>query len=190
MNINDVTFVGYLAQDVKYSPGKDGKSSRATGRIAVNRMTPGEVDYFNFVVFGKKADALAKYGHKGKEMGLVGEMRMSTYKDSTGKPIERCELYVFKTHYGHDSENHKMMKAIRSGQLPPPLEPEAAPQTEQPQYNQQKLAQTIQSIIAADPSIQKALSKNHERAQKRQAQKQAPAAGARPKSQPDNPFSK
>ena len=71
--------------DIKYT--NDGKII-AKFNLAVNRGFKQEgqpdVDFFSIVAFGKTADFINKYFHKGMKAVITGELRNNHYTDNKG----------------------------------------------------------------------------------------------------------
>ena len=121
MDMNSVILVGRLAADVIYTPGTEGKASRAVGRLMVNRV-PGAngskgVDAIQIAAWGKHADNMAKYTSKGKELTIRGEIRTSYKKpEKDGEKGQNFfEVMVQHVSFGRDSTESKVMKALSTG---------------------------------------------------------------------------
>lgn len=86
--MNSVIMVGRLTAnpDIKYT--KDGNKAIAKFNLAVNRRFKQEgqpdVDFFSIVAFGKTADFINKYFHKGMKAVITGELRNNHYTDNKG----------------------------------------------------------------------------------------------------------
>lgn len=119
MDMNCVNLVGRLADNVLYTEGSDGRSSRAVGRLIVNRP-PGNdgvrrYDAIQIVAWGKHADNLARYTSKGKEIGVRGEIRTSAVapKKDGDEWKNYTEVLIQHISFGRDSQQAKLMKAIQ-----------------------------------------------------------------------------
>lgn len=93
--MNSVQLVGRLARDpdVKYS--QDGKA-HARITLAVDRRyrKDGEqnADFISCVAFGKTAEFIEKYFHKGMRMGLTGRIQTASYKNQQGNTIYTTDV--------------------------------------------------------------------------------------------------
>ena len=93
--MNKVFLSGRLTRDpeVKYS-----QSNTAFARvgIAVDRVFSKnkEVDFFNLVAFGKTAEFLGKWFHKGSKLLAEGRLQISKYKDKEGNERTSTEVVV------------------------------------------------------------------------------------------------
>jgi single-strand DNA-binding protein len=119
MDINQVTLVGRLAENVKYTQGTDATSSRAVARLIVNRP-PGKngerrYDAIQVVAWGVHADNMASYTSKGKELAITGELRVNNVAPTTpqGEWKNYTEVQIRTLSFGRDSNNAKVMKALQ-----------------------------------------------------------------------------
>lgn len=99
-NINSVCVSGYLAKDPELKATTSG-SSVLDCSIAVNesrKNAQGEwsdyANFFNFVIFGKQAEALSQYMHKGSKVTLQGKLRYSSWQDDQGKTRSAVNIIV------------------------------------------------------------------------------------------------
>lgn len=84
--MNLVVFVGRLTSDPEIRRNGDktvGKFSLAVNR-KFKRDGEADADFFNCVVFGKTAEFLEKYFHKGMKTVVTGELRNNYYTDNNG----------------------------------------------------------------------------------------------------------
>ena len=72
-----------LTKDVELRETPNGKSV-ATLSIAVKRPYSEETDFFNAVVWDKKAENCAKFLKKGSKVGIVGYLYNRSYNDKDG----------------------------------------------------------------------------------------------------------
>lgn len=95
--MNNITIHGRLArepemQEYTNSKGEPGKVCKFT--VAVNRRFGEEADFFNCVIFGRGAEVIEKFFHKGSEIAISGEMHCEPY---TPKGSE-TKRYPWKLH--------------------------------------------------------------------------------------------
>lgn len=121
MDINQVTLVGRLADNVQYTPATGTVSSRVVGRLIVNRPPSSDgqrrYDAIQIVAWDKHADNLARYTAKGKELGITGEIRVNNIRpQKEGDDWKNyVEVLVRGVSFGRDSNQQKMMKALQGG---------------------------------------------------------------------------
>ncbi|UCF97210.1 MAG: single-stranded DNA-binding protein [Spirochaetaceae bacterium] len=97
-DINQVVLVGRLTRDVELKYTNTGFAI-ANLSLAVNRRVKkddtwqDEGNFFNCVLIGKRAEALAQYLVKGKQIGIQGELRQNRWEQD-GQPRSRVEIFV------------------------------------------------------------------------------------------------
>lgn len=90
---------------VRYSQGDN--LAIAKGRIAVNRKGKDKgADFISVVAFGKIAEHIEKYYHKGMKADIVGRIQTGDYKDKDGKTIYTTEVVIEEIEFG-ESKNVK-----------------------------------------------------------------------------------
>lgn len=72
--MNKVFLMGRLTADPELKTTKNG-TSVSNVILAVDNVSNEEVDYFPIIVWGKKAEALAKYIHKGEKIVVTGYLK-------------------------------------------------------------------------------------------------------------------
>ena len=81
--MNKIIIKGRLGRDPEIKYSKD--LAIATVSVAVNK--PGKdagADWFSVTAFGKQAELLEKWWHKGDEIIVVGRMQSNKYTDRNG----------------------------------------------------------------------------------------------------------
>ena len=93
--MNSVQLIGRLTRDpeVRYT---DGGSSIARFSLAVDRRFKQEngadADFINIVSFGKTAEFIEKYFHKGIKIALNGRIQTGSYTDKDGKKVYTTDI--------------------------------------------------------------------------------------------------
>jgi len=173
VDINQVQLVGRLADNVIFEPGTETTSARAVGRIIVNRPPNKEgkrlYDAIQIVGWGKNADVLAQFTSKGKEIGIIGSIRVnSVAPKKEGDPWKNYfEVMVREVQLGRDSNQAKMMKALQGG------------------VDTEALNMEIPELLN-DPRVKAAMQKFQQGAQPLTASSEV---DAEPQGTADNPFS-
>ena len=102
MSINRVSISGNLAADPEFATSQGGNGI-LTFRVAVNdrRRNPQTEEWEDFtnwvgcVVFGRRADSLQQFLHKGDKVAIDGKLRYSQWEDrETGKARSKLEVVV------------------------------------------------------------------------------------------------
>ena len=104
--MNKVFLLGRLTRDVdvKYSTS----TPFARVSIAVDRRFSKEkiTDFFNLVAFGKTAENMGKYMHKGSRVAIEGRLQTSKYKDKDGNDRTSTEIVIDNAYFA-DGANQK-----------------------------------------------------------------------------------
>lgn len=93
--MNSVQLIGRLTRDpeVRYT---DGGVSIARFSLAVDRRFKQEngadADFINIVAFGKTAEFIEKYFHKGMKVALNGRIQTGSYMDKDGKKVYTTDV--------------------------------------------------------------------------------------------------
>lgn len=125
--MNKVILMGRLTRDpeVRYSQGAQG-TAIARYTLAVNRSFKRdgepEADFINIVAFGNRGEFAGKYFKKGRQVAVVGELRISSYTDRDGNKRWSTDVMAEEQHFA-DSK-----KDDGNAQTAP---------AQQPAYNQQ-----------------------------------------------------
>lgn len=99
--MNKVDLVGRLTKDVtlNYSTGENANAScRFT--VAVNRKFKNketgqyDADFIGCVAFGKTAEFISKWFHKGDPIGISGNIRTGSYTNKDGIKVYTTDVYV------------------------------------------------------------------------------------------------
>lgn len=96
-DINNVVLVGRMTKDfeLKFTSGgmAIGKISLAVGRsVKKNEQWTNESSFFDVTIFGKYAETLNKWLHKGSRVAVKGELRQERWQDKEGKAQSRVGI--------------------------------------------------------------------------------------------------
>lgn len=121
--MNKVIMMGRLTRDPEY---KAGEKAYAHYSIAVdrNRKIEGqpEADFFNCTSFGKQADFVSKYLHKGTKVVIEGTLQNNNYTDKNGNKQYSVQILVSSVEFAESKA-----AASQSASAPQPT-PQPAPQ--------------------------------------------------------------
>ena len=93
--MNSVQLIGRLTRDpeIRYT---DGGASIARFSLAIDRRFKQEngadADFINIVSFGKTAEYIEKYFHKGMKVALNGRIQTGSYTDKDGKKVYTTDV--------------------------------------------------------------------------------------------------
>ncbi len=81
--MNKVFLTGRLTRDpeLKYTPSQ---MAIVNVPMAVNRNSKGDVDFPRLTIFGKQAENVNMYCHKGSQVAIEGRIQTRSYKDKDG----------------------------------------------------------------------------------------------------------
>lgn len=115
--MNKVILMGRLTRDpeVRYSQGEN-STAVARYTVAVDRKSnkDNEADFIPCVCFGKAAEFVEKYLHKGLKIAITGRLRTGSYTNKDGNRIFTTDVVV---------EEHEFAESKSSGsnnQMSPP----------------------------------------------------------------------
>lgn len=96
--MNKVILMGNLTRDpdIRYTQGNNTAIARFT--IAVSRRfkrdNEPETDFFNCTAFGKTAEFIEKYMHKGSKAALSGRVQNDNYTNKNGEKVYSTQIIV------------------------------------------------------------------------------------------------
>lgn len=95
MNITNLT--GRLTKDIELRTTQSGKTV-ANFTLAVNRRFKSQgqpdADFFRCQAWGKTAEVLNQYTHKGSQIGVTGRLQNRSYENQQGQKVEITEVIV------------------------------------------------------------------------------------------------
>lgn len=105
MDINNCTFTGRLGSDVELKQTQTGKSV-ARFRLAVGGFHKDETHWLDFEAWGKMAETLTQYRHKGDTVGLTAHAVVDTW-EKDGQKHSRVKFVVDNLPLGAGSCKHQ-----------------------------------------------------------------------------------
>ena len=81
--MNNFNGIGRLVRDNKLEYTTSG-TAMLKNSIAIDRSGEG-TDFIPIIAWGKTAEFIDKYFHKGNRIGIAGKLESSSYKDKEGK---------------------------------------------------------------------------------------------------------
>lgn len=114
--LNSTALVGRMTKDPELKQTQSGKSV-ANFTLAVERNfkdANGEklTDFINCVVWGKGAETLCNYTHKGSMVGVVGELNTRSYENQQGQKVFVTEVNVRDFQFlSYDKDEQKQTSA-------------------------------------------------------------------------------
>ena len=109
--MNKTILLGRLTKDpeVRYSQG-DNATATARFSIAVNRKFKNaegnyDADFINCVSFGKTAEFIEKYFHKGDMIALTGRIQTGSYTNKDGVKVYTTDVVVEDVEFAGGKSN-------------------------------------------------------------------------------------
>ncbi len=87
--MNRVELMGRLARDPEI---RQGETMSARFTVAVSRRKKDETDFISCVAFGKTAELLDKYFHKGHRIGVSGRLLTGSYEKKDGTRVYTTDV--------------------------------------------------------------------------------------------------
>ena len=97
--MNRIEIIGRLTRDAQAQTSANG-TTYYHNSVAVDRKgKDAGTDFFNIVAFGKSAEFLAKYFHKGSKIGIEGHLQSGKSKTKDGIEFPSVEIVVDGTDF-------------------------------------------------------------------------------------------
>ena len=119
--MNSVQLLGRLTRDpdVRYT---DGGSTIAKFSLAVDRRFKHEggetADFINCIAFGKTAEFIEKYFHKGMKIALNGRIQTGSYTNKDGVKVYTTDVVVENVEFAESKNNNS--NAVSNAAAPTP----------------------------------------------------------------------
>lgn len=115
--MNKVIITGRWTADPKVSAAAgDNPMTIAHGTIAVDRKGKDKgADFPSVVAFGKTAEHIDKYYHKGMKANIVGHIQTGNYKNKDGQTVYTTDVVIDEIEFGESkAANNQTTKAAIS----------------------------------------------------------------------------
>lgn len=104
--MNNVNLLGRLVVDPELNFLAGSGTAICRFRLAVARAyKKDETDFFNCVVFGKKAETIAQYLTKGKQIAIQGHLQSNSYEAKDGTKRYTVDVLVDSFDFIGNSNN-------------------------------------------------------------------------------------
>jgi single-strand DNA-binding protein len=124
--MNLVVIKGRLSKDpdIRYSAGEEQKAI-ARFTVAVDRYNS-DADFISVVAFGKKAEVIEKYFHKGSNIIVKGSIKTGSYTNKEGQKVYTTDVVLDELEFC-DSKKEQPQQADGFLDVPDSLEDESLP---------------------------------------------------------------
>lgn len=159
--INKVVLIGRLTKDPELRTTQSG-TSVCSFNLAVNRrvQTPGQpdADFISCVAWGKSADNMTTYLHKGSLIGVEGRIQTRSYDNQQGQRVYvtevQCESVQFLEPRRSAEEQYSEGQPNTYGESQQAyMTPKTQPQGQPVQYAQSLTAMAEQDELALDEDM-------------------------------------
>lgn len=100
--MNRLTVIGRIVRDIELREIGDGRLV-TNNSLAIQRVfktdNGKDVDFINFVAWGKRAELLEQYCNKGDLVGFDGRIQSRSYLDESQKTVYIVEMVVESIHF-------------------------------------------------------------------------------------------
>lgn len=91
--MNNAQIIGRYVKDPDVRQANDTTVARFT--LAVDRKyKKGEADFISCVAFGKLAEVISKYCHKGMKVAVIGRIQTGSYTNKDGQKVYTTDVVV------------------------------------------------------------------------------------------------
>ncbi|EAL1540141.1 single-stranded DNA-binding protein [Campylobacter jejuni] len=138
---NQITVIGNICQDIELNRSQSGVSFINNAIASSYKYTANdgtvkeEVCYLSFSVFGKLAENMNRYLHKGSKIFLQGRMVQENYIDQEGKNRTKYKIAVEAMKFldSKPADNNQSGKNVQETSTPEASEPvQQAPEASEP----------------------------------------------------------
>ena len=108
--MNKVVLIGRLTRDpdVRYPQNEGGKSvSRYTLAVDRNNSSDDSADFISCVTFGKSAEFVEKYLHKGDKVAVSGRISTGKYTNKDGQEVYTTDVIVESHEFAQSKNSDK-----------------------------------------------------------------------------------
>ncbi len=122
--MNKVILMGRLTRDpeVRYSQNANGQMAIARYSLAVdrNRKREGDpdADFFNCTSFGRQAEFVEKYLHKGTKVVVTGRIQNDNYTNKDGQQVYSVQIIVEEVEFAESKNANNGGASYGNGSAP------------------------------------------------------------------------
>lgn len=101
--MNSVCLIGRLTRDPDVRYGSESQTAVARFSIAIDRgrdrSGEKQTDFPNIVCFGKTAELVEKYVHKGRLVGIQGRIQTGSYVNKDGQKVYTTDVVADRVEF-------------------------------------------------------------------------------------------
>ena len=111
---------GNICKDVETRATQSGKSV-ATLSVAVKRPYSEETDFFNVVVWDKKAENCAKFLKKGSKVGIIGYLYNNSYEANDGTKRTITQINAIEVEFLSPKQAEESVMQVKRESVSQPI---------------------------------------------------------------------
>lgn len=93
--MNKTILIGRTTDNIDLKYTSQTQTAVARFRLAVNRRKKEDgADFINCIAFGKTAENMEKYVHKGDRVGIIGRIQTGSYDHKDGHKVYTTDVIV------------------------------------------------------------------------------------------------
>lgn len=97
--MNSVILIGRLTKDPEIRYTSEGQMAISKFTLAIDRGKEKGADFPRVTVFGKQAENLEKYLHKGDRAAVQGRLQTGSYKNKDGETVYTTDVIADRVEY-------------------------------------------------------------------------------------------
>ena len=102
--------LGRLTKEVELKSSQNGTSYLSNSVACDRKYGEKKTDFFNIKAFGKTAEAMDKFLHKGSKIFVEGDLQIDEYTDKTGNKRQTVSIVVTSWEFAESKGESKEEK--------------------------------------------------------------------------------
>ena len=99
--------IGRLTKEVELKSSQSGTSYLSNSIACDRKYGEKKTDFFNIKAFGKTAEAMDKFLHKGSKIFVEGDIQVDEYTDKTGVKKSSVSIVISSWEFAESKEEKK-----------------------------------------------------------------------------------
>ena len=155
--MNSVQLIGNITREIEIKFTQSNMAIASFG-VAVNKKVKNQqggyddkAQFFDITAFGKTAENISKFFHKGSKIGIVGELDFSQWEDQQGQ--KRSKVGVICNQFDFIDKKQDGQQQQQSAYQAPQNQQQQYQQPQQQQYQPQNMQQPQQPAPIPEDSL-------------------------------------
>lgn len=124
--MNNVFLIGRLTKDPVVKYGAESQKAFCKFNIAIDNGKDKngneiQADFPSIIAFGKTAENLERYTHKGRLIAVTGALKTGKYEDKDGKTVFTTDVHATRVEFldwGDDKPTEKGFSQVEDDDIP------------------------------------------------------------------------